>query len=138
MPVAGTKVYTSHHAFTVDFGNGPVAVQKCSEIRATRERMRVTIERGLTHCRVFADLYAADTSLEGIRYGAPRGLPVSVTQMNRSRQPVTTFNLREARAVEYSAGPWDSESSDFTMERLVIEYAGFDRVDTPESKAPNA
>ena len=57
MPIAGTSAFKfSQYAFTVDFGSGPVAVQKCGEIYATRDRMRLTIERGLSACRIFADL----------------------------------------------------------------------------------
>jgi len=142
MPIAGTSAPKySQYAFTVDFGSGPVAVQKCGEIYATRDRMRLTIERGLSGCRIFADLYAAETK-EPSRYAvmAPRvtGLPVSVVQLNRSREAVVTYNLSDAHVVEYSAGPWDSESSGVTMERLVIEYAGFQRVDAPQVKPASA
>ena len=141
MPIAGTSAPKfSQYAFTVDFGSGPVAVQKCGEIYATRDRMRLTIERGLSACRIFADLYATETARAASRYAvmAPHSLPVSVVQMNRSRETVVTYNLSDAHVVEYSAGPWDNELSEFTMERLVFQYTGFDPVDTPESKAPNA
>jgi hypothetical protein len=128
--VVGTSQIKCHsYLFTVDFGSGPVAVQKCGEIYATSERTRLTIERGLSHCRLFSDLYAAEMKREAAPRAVPRltGLPVSIVQMNRLREALVTYSLSDAHVVAYSVGPWNNEESNFTMERLVIEYAGFRR-----------
>jgi hypothetical protein len=120
MPLACTKPSKfQRHAFCVDFGHGPVYVQRCGELHQGTHLTDVVIERGLSRDSTFADLMST-----------PIG-SVTVYQTDRERQVRIAYTLNAPKVVAYSVGPWDAESSEFTLERLTIEYTGFKRTDLP-------
>ena len=124
MPTAGTLPSKfQQHAFHVDFGHGPVYVQRCGALHQGTRLTDVVIERGLSEDSTFADLMRT-----------PIG-SVTVYQTDRKRQVRTAYGLTSPKVVAYSAGPWDNESSEFALERVTIEYSGFKRTDFPAAKA---
>ena len=116
MPTAGTLPSKfQQHAFHVDFGHGPVYVQRCGALHQGTRVTDVVIERGLSEDSTFADF--------------------TVYQTDRKREVRTAYALTSPKVVAYSAGPWNNESSEFAEERLTIEYSGFKRTDFPAAKA---
>ena len=117
------------HAFHIDFGHGPVYVQRCGALHQGTRLTDVVIERGLSEDSTFADLMST-----------PIG-SFTVYQTDRKREVRTAYALTSPKVVAYSAGPWNNESSEFAEERLTIEYSGFKRTDFPAAEIasePNA
>ena len=149
MPIVCTRAFKCHsYLFTVDFGQGPIGVQSCGEIYASPNGTDLIIERGVGDCRAFVDMYEAAAkqheAVHGVFSPHDPTLPISIIQMNRLREPIVTYALKDARVVEHRVGPWHNDDSSFTMERLVIRYSGFTRTDTPSttrrdrSRTPNS
>ncbi len=123
MPIAGTKPSMfMQHAFHVDFGHGPVYVQRCGALHQGTRLTDVVIERGLSEDPTFADLMGTQVS------------NVTVYQTDRKRQVRTAYTLTSPKVVAYSAGPWNNESSEFALERLTVEHSGFTRTDFPAAE----
>lgn len=150
MPVIVGRPRTFHHKFRFNVeidGLGSAAFASCSELQAEitetsyseggsvvpyKEPARMnfpdlTLERAATQDR---DLYNWFESVSNAALNGGLRSPLfkrngSIVQYDRDQRAVRRWGLYECWPKKFTAGAWDNNSDDFTMEQVVLSLRYF-------------